>query len=437
MKHIRCITAIVLFTLGATCVSSNSAQAPAATTSTAATLPVDLLSYSEYPSMVPVIAFRVHLSGNFQVADIVDKAIQAGWDCSKLSSYRVSIQGSNEVLPIAQIRREPVSNCTDSLKPDVLLIIQRHVSTSDKIIVSLQNLPGGIKLQSTPGQFKTNPPGFGLTLTPQAAPGESLTNGAKRDVGQVSVAMTAPDIARPLTDFAIYAKSADLFSTDERDSKSAFSGVLGITRGLLNTWYSPVHLEENIEGNQNATSLSAITSLGLTTLAPWFWTRTILNNRWLQAPSPPEFTVNSDYTRRINQNITAKTTLLAENDFDLNPSVTFKPIFLFPAACRWVHKQLNVTDQTNSNRYCLGLETDLGMWYLPLNKTKEGSERAEGYGDISFLVPLSDIPFKFLGALISNNSANTQIRIKYADSVNSANNYARARQWTFGLEVMK
>jgi hypothetical protein len=183
--------------------------------------------------------------------------------------------------------------------------------------------------------------------------------------------------------------------------------------------------------------LSAITSLGLTTLAPWFWTRTILNNRWLQAPSPPEFTVNSDYTRRINQNITAKTTLLAENDFDLNPSVTFKPIFLFPAACRWVHKQLNVTDQTNSNRYCLGLETDLGMWYLPLNKTKEGSERAEGYGDISFLVPLSDIPFKFLGALISNNSANTQIRIKYADSVNSANNYARARQWTFGLEVMK
>jgi hypothetical protein len=387
--------------------------------------------------MLPVVAIRVHLA-TLQVSDIVDQAIQAGWDCSKTQSYRVDVQGSSAPLAVALVRIDPpTTSCAD--KPDTFLVIRRRINKTDKVVVSLANLPKGMALESDPEQFNSTLPNFGLTATPQSAPGEALTTGAKRDVGQLNVAITAPDLVPAFRHVALYAKSADLFSTDERDSKSAFSGVVGVTHGVLSNWYSPFHFEENIQGNQNATSLSAVSSLGLTTLMPWHWTAKILNNCCVDIPSPPEFTLDASYTRRISQNVTAKTPRLEQNDFDINPSVTLAPIFIAPSWCNDLHNRDKKRGDppSTSRQYCLSLETDLGMWYLPLDMTKLGSQRAEGYGDVSFLVPLSDIPFKFLGALISNNSTNSQIRIKYADSVNAANNYARTRQWTFGIEVMK
>jgi hypothetical protein len=82
---------------------------------------------------------------------------------------------------------------------------------------------------------------------------------------------------------------------------------------------------------------------------------------------------------------------------------------------------------------------DLGLWYLPLNHTIAGSQRVDGYGDISILVPLSDFSLasKQLTYVTKGDSTKFQLRIKYADSVNAANNYARTRQWTFGLEALK
>jgi hypothetical protein len=62
------------------------------------------------------------------------------------------------------------------------------------------------------------------------------------------------------------------------------------------------------------------------------------------------------------------------------------------------------------------------------------------YGDVSILVPLSDMAFasSFLTyATKGQNPAKFQVRIKYSDSVNAANNYARAKQWTFGIEASK
>lgn len=399
-------------------------------------LPVNLLAYVEYPSMTPVNAIRVHLSGNPQIADLVDKAVAAGWNCAKPSSYRVLVQSSNREIPVNQVTLEPLSDCGAPIKPNVIIVLTRHIASSDEIVVELENVPGGTQAKSTPAKFPS-PEGFGMRLTPQSAPGESLSNGKKRDVGQLNVAITAPDLVPSVGRFALYAKSTDLFSTDEKDSKSAFSGVLGVTRGLFNSWYSPFHLEENLQGNQIASSLSAKTSFGFTSLVPWFWTRHALNNGWIQAPSPPELTVNTGYTRRINQLVTSKTPLLSVNDYDLNPSIALQPVFILPNACAWLQTKLGRSKPTNSRQYCLGLQANQGMWYIPLDKTKAGSQRAEGYGDVSFLIPLSDIPFAPLANLISSNAANTQIRITYADSVNPANNYARSKQWSFGLEVIK
>jgi len=392
-------------------------------------LQVDALPYSEYPSMTPVLAVRVHLSGSSnEAADLVATAVQAGWNCSSTSSYNIRV--GTEKVPIKSLSLEGSGDCNDVVKPDILLVLGRHLNASDKVIVSLANLPNGAKLESAPVNFKQAQT-LGLTATPQAVPSEALTNGKKRDVGQLAVSITAPDLAPTVKQFAVYAKSSDVFSTDAKDAKSAFSATLGMARGFLPAWYAPIHLEETVKGNQTADNLSAVTSVGFTTLCPWLWTRNVLNNSWIAIPRPPELTVNSDYTRRINQLGTAKTPRLAENDFDLNPSVTLAPVYVLPKVCSWIHSK------SNSRQYCLGIETDIGMWYLPLDKTPKESRRAEGYGDVSLLIPLSDIPFSPLANLISSNAANFQFRIKYSDSVNSANNYARTRQWTFGVEVIK
>ena len=67
------------------------------------------------------------------------------------------------------------------------------------------------------------------------------------------------------------------------------------------------------------------------------------------------------------------------------------------------------------------------------------SKRAEGYGDISILIPLSDfsVASKELTYVTAKDPTKFQVRIKYADSVNAANNYARTKQWTFGIEALK
>jgi hypothetical protein len=74
---------------------------------------------------------------------------------------------------------------------------------------------------------------------------------------------------------------------------------------------------------------------------------------------------------------------------------------------------------------------------LPLDKTKSGSQQVEGYGDVSILIPLSNLNFEKFKLVEKDSLLNSQLRVKYSDSVNPANNYARSRQWTFGIEVMK
>jgi hypothetical protein len=404
-------------------------QAAPATTAPAPT--IDILAYTEYPSMLPVTAIRVHLSSSAGMRDLVDAAIAKGWDCTKISSYTVAIKGSKRKVAIANLRLEPGSTCAvGQVEPNAILVLTDHsLTTKDLLQVSLANLPN--PLVATPSRAKAFPKptnSYALTLTPQAAPGEALTSGAKRTVGQLSVAFTNPQIL----------DSTDLFSTDERDSKSAFSGVFGAKRGLFSSWYTPISLQESLQGNQNATSLSAVTTLAFSSISPWAWNKTILYNGAIKAPSPPEFTINASYTRRITQTVTAATPLLAVNDLSLNPAASFTPIYLLPKACEALQKKLgNTTTPPTSKQYCLGLQTDLGLWYLPSDLTKNGSQRAEGYGDISILIPLSDIPFKSLGYLVTGSTANTQLRIKYSDSVNAANSYARCRQWTYGFEVIK
>jgi hypothetical protein len=205
-----------------------------------------------------------------------------------------------------------------------------------------------------------------------------------------------------------------------------------------------------VQGNQAASNVSAVTNLSLSGLVPWYWSRKALNNPAIDAGLAPEFALAGAYTRRIEQLVTAKTPKLAENDASINPSLTVEPFYLAPARCAqfqtWIKNHGGAAaagggagdgSGSTSRQFCVGLQLDLGLYYLPLDKTKAGSEEAEGYGDISILVPLSNLNFGDFQIVKADGLLNSQIHIKWSDSVNAANNYARTRQWTFGIEVMK
>lgn len=426
------------------------ATAQQSATTTAPRLSV--LSYTAYPSMTPILAVRVQLSQTTQMKELIDQAIadkKQPWNCADTSSYVVTdtpadTTAPSHAVPIQSLRREPNYDCAVGIQePAIILVLNSHsIAAGDKLTVSLAKLPAPLTASPSAAVAVPKPSNsFALTITPQAAPNEALTTGSKRDVGQLSIAYTEPDIAPHFALGAVYLTSNDLFSTDERDSKSAFAGTVGIKRGLARNWYLPLSLQETIQGNQVASNLGSVTSLNFASILPWSWNKTFLYNGAIQAPNPPEVTIAAAYTARIHQNVTEATPLLASNDFTLNPSATFSPIYLLPSACRWLQGKLGKEDAAavKSKQYCLGLQTDVGMWYLPLDLTKSQSQRAEGYGDVSILIPLSDIPFvsKSLSSLITGNTSNNQLRIKYSDSINAANNYARTRQWTYGFEVIK
>ena len=87
----------------------------------------------------------------------------------------------------------------------------------------------------------------------------------------------------------------------------------------------------------------------------------------------------------------------------------------------------------------VGVEIDLGAYYLPTDKTKKGTgtQIFDGYGDVSLLIPLPLLQHFLpgVGFLTSSDPNNSRIRVKYSDSVNSAQGFARTKQWTYGIEL--
>jgi hypothetical protein len=407
-------------------------------------LPVRPDAGASYPSMRPIAFIEVTLaagSDNSNSSALTDEIIDAekdGWNCTSVSSYSVTEQGSTKRVPISAIL--PVGkgrSCNDRPIPaPVLILLNAHVDSTTNYVVSLVGLPNGKTVVSQPQTFPSATT-YNVSIIPQGVPGESLTNGKTRDVGQLSVTYGMPFVGRS----PVFVNTKDLFSTDSKDSNSAFAVTGGVEHGLFRTWYTPVQLSEIIQGNQVATSLSAVSNLSVSGLVPWYWTHKALNNGWIDAGITPEFSLAAQYTHRFAQQVTAKTPLLSEDDASVNPSLTIEPFYLFPDACKtyrgWIKSKVPDSSSSTSRQFCLGLQIDIGTWYLPLDKTKSGSQQVEGYGDVSILIPLSNFNFNGFQIVQKDNLLNSQLRLKYSDSVNQTNNYARSRQWTFGIEIMK
>jgi hypothetical protein len=423
--------------------------------------------YVRYPSLEPVTAISVQLADPAEVYDLMKKAIGADphhprWDCTKTSSYKIAVVSKQDKGPMKEVRIESITSialqgndengkrltfCSLGSPGEVQLIFNSDLGSSEMVQVSLMGLPDGMSAQSD-GTLKFTKSIVSFSATPQAAPSEKLTNGKTRDTGQLNLSFSDSNLfSHSQLPFNTYVKSTDLFSTDEKDSKSSFSGTVGIQRGIFPSWYAPLHFEETMQGNQTASNLSSVTTLGITTLVPWSWSGKIFYNSVFQAPLPPDLTVNNQYTHRINQNITPTSKALAINDYSLNPVISWSSIH-FPWACK-VFGWLNITQKgqtgkagepaKSASQYCLGTELNLGTYYLPLDLTPAGNQRVEGYGDVSILIPLSGLSFasKIFPYLTTNDPAKSQIRIKYSDSVTPTNNYARSKQWTYGIELIK
>jgi hypothetical protein len=392
--------------------------------------------------MEPTTLIDVSLDRPVGIRDAIRDAIAHGWDCTKTSSYNVSVIAgkTSRDVPIAQVDPGRTTCTANNVRLGaVQLVLRSGITDKDRYQVTLRNLPNKtVTIQSAPTK---GPSGSSVTLvaTPQSAPAETLTNKKTRETGQLNLSFSDTDLVRNLP-FDLYAKSTALFSTDEKDSKSAFLGTIGVQHGLSGSWYSPAHIEVGMQGNQIASNLSGVVNAGVTTLLPW--KNSHLMNWAIQVPLPPDATINAQYTDRINQDPATTKKPLAGNDFSLNPSIAWTSISL-PWTCKvfnWLNRDKSkpLTPATQYV-YCAGLEMDLGMWYLPLDLTSKGSQRAEGYGDISILIPLSSLAFGkgVLPYLTSGDYAKSRIRVKYSDSVNAANNYARSRTWTYGIEITK
>jgi hypothetical protein len=429
-------------------------------------LSVTATNYVQYPSLNSVTAISIHL-GTYgtHIYDIVQKRVNSTtWNCASPEFYKVVVVDSSQpqkvlrqldVMAVRLIGKDPngarYTHCEGNGHPAIVdLILGSQVNSGDLIKVFVYDDTGQTNppLISSDGKLPITTSSFPtFTATPQAAPGEALNNGATRTVGQLNIAFSDANLIKD-SPINLYVKSSDLISTDGKDSKSAVSITAGIQRGLLSKWYSPYHFEQILQGNQTAKNLSTVTSLGFAADPPWLWTKHILNNSFILAPLPPEPSISNQYTHRFEQLVTKKTPLLSVNDYSLNPTFSWSTIS-FPFTCRLLFWETSQSPKASSadataatapqTSTCLGAELNFGLWYLPLDLTSAGSERVEGYGDISILIPLSDfsVASKELTYVTAKDPTKFQVRIKYADSVNTANNYARTKQWTFGIEALK
>src|SRR5262249_28820478 len=158
-----------------------------------------------------------------------------------------------------------------------------------------------------------------------------------------------------------------------------------------------------------------------------------LVNPAFQIPLSPDLTVNVQYTHRLKQDPATTSKALARNDFAVNPALSW-PTISFPWMCRiigWLNRDKTNTGSSSRQqfKYCTGVELKFGAWYLPLDQTGKGSQRVEGYGDFSILIPLAGLQFAsgVLPHVTADDYTKSRIRIKYSDAVNAANNYARTK----------
>jgi hypothetical protein len=434
----------------------------------------------ELQSLAPSYWLEVTLWGNAVIkdqnfSDILSDNVKRGWNCSDVMNYLVTYDNSaplrgnpraasakaGKTLKIRRVAfrwksnpgepawqgcrtliRQPGSTAPFDLT--VLLYVDenqplwRSISGNVKVAVKGLLVNGSsITVESskpTPVQWKASI----LTASAQTVNNETLIDKTifKKAIYQFPISSSLPLVANNRG--GLFVETKDLFSTNERDSKSAFMAGAGYQAGLLNRWTMPLKLEQQMTGNQVATNLSAVTTAQVSTTLPWFDALTpgaahpeSVANDLPAFDQSPNLTVGFPYTRRIRQVLASGSKPLPVNDFAIIPAIALGNERLIEFGA-YKARQSNKVPPFSTQ-----WEADWGMYYLPLETTASGSKRAEGSGDVSVLIPISDFQV-FPGLTLDQKTQvnQMQLRIKWQDTVNPTNNYVRTRGWTFGLEVV-
>jgi hypothetical protein len=378
-----------------------------------------------------------------QVEAAMAKEVANGWNCNDPENFAITLDGKplagsvTAHLKIYYAQNPGPRNCRDLYTSkgfpvfSIYIFENKYANLHGSMVLKFKNLSDPtLDIESAPIDVNWNPSVF--TLGAQTILNENLNNSTidKSGVEQGNITGTFPIPQASAGWGGLYLDTKDIFSTNERDKKSAFEGGAGVQIALDKRGFAPLKFEGQAQGNQVATNLSSVVLADLQLDAGFL--KIAAANFPLRQPIAPTFELGLPYTHRYNQVVAAGAAPLPIDDFAVNPSLAFTGGEILHQWC----KPASSGGTIPGNRVCLGWEADLGLWYLPLEKTSKGSERAEGYWDYSFLVPLTNfanIPFTTLDP----QNLKTQLRIKYEDSVSPANNYARTKKWSFAFELIK
>lgn len=380
-------------------------------------------------------------------------AIGNGWKCSDVQNYDVEAQvGAGPQRRVVLDRVEFPSGAPCQVSPPVTLpaaVVYFKERVDLNATYSVTITVDGKTASASGLTFTANPPAQGtqptgpavFSFNPQSVLNEPLSDGTYKGVEQFGLAYANPNLGDKGFLEHTYINSNNLFSTNERDTNSSFDFAVGLRQGLTRKWYFPASIEGSAQGNQVATNLSAVVTGAIGSEFPWRWAVHGLNNSYIAIPYSPELNLAATYTHRVNQVVQTGTTPLATDDFAVVPSMAFAHNSILPKVCKWYQAYLigkgAPKPAAGTNQFCLNFEADFGLYYLPRDLTPNGSQRVEGYGDFSFLVPLTDFQLPFVPQALNKQTLTSQFRIKYADAVSAANNYARTKKWSFGVEVIK
>ena len=384
-------------------------------------LAVTLIVTKSYPSLTPLVVLKVSLADVLGVDPKIWRTI--GWSPDSPAGYSVTDAKTGARIPISAIEFPAIARTHLADYSLAYLVLSRGLKDGDTLTISISGSQGVIAKTAAPLAVK-GAQKYSLNFNPTAAPAETLYTGAKRDVGQLNLAFNLPELVTGWHFARTYLKTTDLFSTDERDSKSKFNVTGGLERSLTSRWYVPAHVEAMVQGDQVARNASFLAGAGLSTVLPWKFAKPALYNSIIQIPLSPVITADAQYERRIQRDPATLKKFPNINDFRLAPTLAWKPIRFLPGPL---------------GQDSVDFEINAKGWYLPFDQidpSKRG--RFEGAGDISLLVPLAKL--NLLGAtqfLGTSDPIHSRIRIKYAAGANDAAAFKHGRQLTYGIELIK
>ena len=396
---------------------------------------------ADYPSLrvtghiavnLQLDAIRPDASGN-TLRYYVRDAIKNGWNCFDPKNYSVTYtlpgNKTEHSVQLASVTGNFACNAGYDLQV-VNLWLNDPVNFKSSYKVELKGIDSKTNknIWSAAKQFPSSSRPVMISATPQSISNEPLSTGTYKTVEQVALSATVPIAATQAKQTGAYLVSNDVISSNERDNKSAFLGGAGFEYDPRR-WYAPIKLEADVQGNQVATNLSTIASASVSTAVPWGGTGKLLDNPLFGFPLSPTLSLALPYTHRINQVVSAKGTPLPVNDFSLNPALALANGTLLKSLCN--------PNSPNKSILCFGLSMDLGFYYLPLEKTSAGNQRVDGYGDVSFFIPITNFQKPLQLVTFSSQTLQSEFQIEYCDSVSPANNYARTKKWSFGVVLIK